>query len=807
MAKIITIIELDTPAFEPSSPGEKTWRFCEPTDYFPREIEAIPSIISVDHQAAIISLGKDLGQRASLTVRFRDHRHVMAGEPFHQGTFWGKFRARYGQKLRGCPIRLIRGRAGQAVSEMETRHFFVEKVDGPTPDGVYTIEAKDLLKFCDHDRAQAPRLSNGRLAGSIDDDDTTAILSPEGIGDLEYPQSGYVCIAGKEICAFTRSGDVLSLTRGQLGTQAGPHEIGDRVQLVLYYPGDDVADIIADLMINYAGIPAEYIPINDWKAETSAHLSVIYARAITEPTAVNKLVSELIEQAALAVWWDDLARLVRLQVLRQIATDAQVFDEDQILEGTLQVRDQPEKRISQIWTYYGQRNPTDRGDHEDNYRAALATVDLQRESEYGGPEIRKIMGRWIQTLSAAERLNQIQISRFRDPPRRFNFSLLQGTPVLAGGGYRLRWRQNQDIAGNVIEEGAPIQITRVSFEPGVIHIEAEEMLASGVIVLTHTVILTATGGVFEWEVPNNWNSDDNIIECIGAGGAGGYGIVRHGATGGGGGAYSAEKNVLLTPGQKISYSVGEGGISTPEPGGRGGDTWFGAPTFAMAIVAARGGENGYTPSGPFDGPSGGLGGQAVDGIGSIRFSGGNGGRGSRRESGERHAGGGGGGGAAGPHGDGAHGGNAGGSGSRASGGGGGGADGGGNGGHGSGNTGGNGGPNRIGIGGGTPNIPDGWEGGGGKGADRDEEGFRGGSGQQLWTQTIAPIFSAGPGGGGGGAGTSWDKLRRGGQGGLYGGGGGGGGGGSGVDDNLTAPRGPGGNGAQGMIAITWRPEQ
>ena len=64
---------------------------------------------------------------------------------------------------------------------------------------------------------------------------------------------------------------------------------------------------------------------------------------------------------------------MRLQVLKEIATDADLWDEDVILEGTLKVKDEPGKRISQVWTYYGQRNPADRGDNEDNYRAALAT--------------------------------------------------------------------------------------------------------------------------------------------------------------------------------------------------------------------------------------------------------------------------------------------------------------------------------------------------------------------------------------------------------------------------------------------------
>src|SRR5690606_15161099 len=205
--KALTFVEIDVPAWEITSPmgPDKTWRFAEDTGNVPASFDAIPSILSVNYEPAIVSLGNDLGQRARLTVTFRDHRHIFAGEPFEQGTFWGKWRGRYGTKLRGRPLRLIRGLVGQSLEEMDTRHFVIESTDGPTPDGKYTIVATDILKFADGDRALAPRASNGFLVSAIDEDDTEAILSPAGIGDLEYPSSGYVAIGGKEICAFTRS--------------------------------------------------------------------------------------------------------------------------------------------------------------------------------------------------------------------------------------------------------------------------------------------------------------------------------------------------------------------------------------------------------------------------------------------------------------------------------------------------------------------------------------------------------------------------------------------------------------------------
>jgi hypothetical protein len=236
---------------------------------------------------------------------------------FKRGTYWGKWRARV-RYMRGRPIRLIRGFLGQTLKEMETRHFVVESVDGPGPDGTVTIIAKDPLKLADGDRAQAPALSQGYLQAEITDSETTATLAPAGIGDAEYPASGYAAIGGAEIVSYTRSGDALTIVRAQLGTEAQAHDAEDRVQVVLQYIGQDPADILEDLFTTYAEIDPDYIDLNDWKQETAAYLGRVFTATIAEPTDVSNLASELINQAALSLWWDEIDRKIRLRVLRQI---------------------------------------------------------------------------------------------------------------------------------------------------------------------------------------------------------------------------------------------------------------------------------------------------------------------------------------------------------------------------------------------------------------------------------------------------------------------------------------------------------
>jgi hypothetical protein len=479
MTKALTYIEIDVPDFVSGSPeADQTFRFAIPTDFLPASIDAIPSIDSVSFSPARISLGENLGERADLRITLSDHLHIFNGEAYESGTFFSKWRARYGTRLNGRSLRWIQGTVGQTLSEMDTRHFVVENTAGPSFGAKYTIVAKDVLKLADGDRAQAPVLSNGFLVSDITDSATSATLSPSGIGDDEYPASGHVAIGGEEIASFTRSGDVLTITRGQLGTTAAAHETGDRVQLVLRYVGEDPADIIRDLLVTYAGVPSSYIPLSAWQTETDSFLQRLYTATIPEPVSVNRLISELVEQAALAVWWEPLTELIRLQVLRAISTDAVTFDQDSIIENSAQVGEQPNKRLSQIWTYFGQRNSLRPIDEPDNFRSVALTADLEAETEYGRASIKKIFSRWIPFggRSVALRLNDILLGRYVDPPRKFNFDIHRfhdDVPVL-GGGFNLKLWSLQNLDGS--QATAPVQVTRLNVTPDRYIAEAEEML-------------------------------------------------------------------------------------------------------------------------------------------------------------------------------------------------------------------------------------------------------------------------------------------------------------------------------------------
>ncbi|WP_428029823.1 hypothetical protein [Ancylobacter sp.] len=439
-------------------------------------------------KSAIVSLGENLGERGSVTVEFSDSPWPDTGpgydpyvterpyDPFKVGTYWGKFRARQ-PYLRFRPLRIIRGTLGQSLAEMETRHFLVESIEGPSLDGRFSITAKDALKMADEDRAQAPRPSNGFLTADITSGATTATLAPSGVGNAEYPASGLVAIGGKEICAFTRVADVLTLTRAQYGTVAVAHEAQDRVQVCVEYLGKTPAFIIADLFQTYADMPSDFIQIAEWEFECATYLRRVYSGLIAEPTGVNKLVSAMIQQAALAVWWDEIDRKVRLQVLRQIPSDAEVIDDSVMIAESLKVREQTDKRVSQVWTYFRIANPLKKSDDADNYRSAALTIDAQAQDDYGAPAIKTIFARWIPPFGrqVALRVNDIQLGRFRDPPRKFTFKTFPGAgPMpLLGRGFLLASRVLQADTGE--PDSIPVQVISQKATASGYDVTAEEM--------------------------------------------------------------------------------------------------------------------------------------------------------------------------------------------------------------------------------------------------------------------------------------------------------------------------------------------
>jgi hypothetical protein len=693
-------------------PAPTTLRFAKDNGALSKDIYAQAIIKSIEFTPATISIGKDIGIRATLNVTFQDRPHSDTGpgfdkyhalrayDPFKQGTLWGKFRARQ-PYLMNATIRYVRGYSDQALVDMESRTFIITKAEMTGASGEFVIEAQDVLRLTDRTRSQCPVQNNGFILNDITDSDSSLILSPTGIGALEYGYEGYANLGGKEIVAYTRdpyarltaasellfefngadasttitdtsgkgrngtaaanaqldrgekkwgtaslmldgtgdrvtvgdnaawtpgtnftieawiyptdlsaartivghgSGntnnewrldvgtdgrlrftqtvggvnnialqtsageivinqwqhvamskqgttyrffvdgalvysttdatamtnftsnlmvgmrndgatggfigwidmlhitssalytaafdpatatpptanvDTLSIVRAQLNTTAKAHSAQDRVQKVVYYFAQNPADVVYDQLATYASVPTGWLDLPSMQSETNSYLQINITGVIAEPTAVDKLLSEICEQCALTIWWDDLNEDVKLRVLRGITSTA-TYTDDNTINGTLNIEEQPDKRVTQVWIYYGKIDPTESDDNPENYRSVAVTVDLEAESLYGSPAIVKIYSRWIPQggRTIAQRIGEIILGRFVDPPRMITFEIMrreEDTGLIAlGSGVDVQSWALQLPNGTA----ETIQAQVVRYDPGMTRqrIEAEEFV-------------------------------------------------------------------------------------------------------------------------------------------------------------------------------------------------------------------------------------------------------------------------------------------------------------------------------------------
>lgn len=430
-----------------------------PDDYYTVDgvpVPVITNIVAMSLTPAVVRPGIDAGERETITISCREHADSdtqldpyvteRSYDPYKQGTFWQRLRARY-VTFAGFPLRLYRGFAGQDQTEMDVYHY---SITGVTSDGKSAkITAKDPFTLADSKNAQAPKLSNGLLVADIDAVATSFTMTPSGVGDEEYPASGKVCLSGKEVCAFTRVGDVMTITRGD---NADKHELGSVVQLVLEYVGVSGATIIRDLLVNYSeGIDPDWIDVDAWTAEIDAYYGTLFSAQIAAPFSVAKLVNELIAQLPAVFWWDSKAQQFRLQALRPADPAAPLLDSNSFMETSFKVSEQPDARADSIWTYFGQVDPTKKLDEVNNYATALATVDPNSAVDYNTNAIKTIQSRWIPSVArgTAQVLNATLLSRYRDPPRKVDFSLFRNIVRIPSLGdiYRVTHPYIQDQFG------------------------------------------------------------------------------------------------------------------------------------------------------------------------------------------------------------------------------------------------------------------------------------------------------------------------------------------------------------------------
>lgn len=417
-----------------SGTEEQIIRWAVSTADLPLEIDATPCISSIDRRPQQIEPGEGLGVRESVTVSFFNFLHNDAGfdkylstrgyNTYNSGTYWGKFVARWGN-IQGYEFRTVDGYVGQTLDEMDRRYYVVESTVGVDSSGKFSITSKDAIKFMDGDKAQAPLPSKGVLFAAIDEVATSLTLSPSTIG-ATYPANGLASI-GNENVTFTRVGDVVTFTgRGLYGSKLEKHDAGETFQIALRFAPSDPSAIIYHLLDNYTDTPDEYLDVAAWIEETSAYIGRLYSADIMKPTPVKTLVTELIREVGLIFYTDLRLKKIALKAMRAFVPVV-AFDDSTIIAGSLSSKTQFDKRVSDVWVYYGKRNPLEKQDNKENYTSIYAdlTENVVVALEDSPRAIREIASRWITVFNspAAVAVAESILARYEVAPRQVGFKV------------------------------------------------------------------------------------------------------------------------------------------------------------------------------------------------------------------------------------------------------------------------------------------------------------------------------------------------------------------------------------------------
>ncbi|MGK7753783.1 hypothetical protein [Roseovarius sp. C03] len=405
-----------------------------------------------------------LGLRATASITFRDAPHTdflvdpyraeRSYDPLGQGTFWSKWLVRNKYGKAGMRVSIFEGFAGDALADMVRRVYLCDSVDFS---GAETVQMKcrDVLSKAADEKAQCPPISKGELASDLSAGAMSFSIAYAVEGD--YPPSGTLRI-GSECLTYSAIAegangtlDVTVSARGTDGTEASDHDAEDRVQECFRF-----ADVTPDeglaALYGFTTIPAEYLPLDDWAAEAGQYLSAYRLRGlVTEPTAVEELVGEVLEQVQAFQWWDELRQEVRFMAVRPLVEDPITLDEDRhLVAGTVQVRDFPDRRVSRVYVYFDPTDPTQGVESEENYRRVTGSLDLpsEGEKEFGEKAIRKIFARFLNSSAVALETTSRILARYKEGAREIKFAVSDKDGALGVGDVvKIRYHRLQAVTG------------------------------------------------------------------------------------------------------------------------------------------------------------------------------------------------------------------------------------------------------------------------------------------------------------------------------------------------------------------------
>ena len=453
----------------------------------------IPTLVSVSESASRLNVGaardgeSPFGIRSSVSVQFRDilwNDHVgdfyLSQRSGTRGGFWQKWSAR-NLYFSNMTVTVYEGYRGQALEDMQKRLYIVEKIDGPDAAGNVTLTGIDPLRLADAKRAKFPRVTDMALVNAVTNVATTGVIVRAALADLtdtfgNVVGTRYMRI-GSEIIAYTGQTEtgvgtgqytLSGVARGQLGTTAAAQSANAAAQRAGRYSVIPAWDAIYNLLTQHTDLPASYINKTQWDAEAALYLEGFDVSAtIAEPTPVEQLCGEIMQQTSLYIWWDERLQTIPLKAVRPEPARYSVTDDANILAGSARLTRDADAWFTQLIVYYLQRDPT-KGFDPTNFGLVRGRVDGEAELPAAGDTVRQkvIYSRWLINEGQATELTVRLLGRFRRVPRFLSVRLdAKDRTILIGDIVSVQSGTVTDSEGNQTNE--VWQVIRVDeIEPG-----------------------------------------------------------------------------------------------------------------------------------------------------------------------------------------------------------------------------------------------------------------------------------------------------------------------------------------------------
>lgn len=292
------------------------------------------------------------------------------------------------------------------LNNFQSQTFIIDKVQGPSFNGIGTFSCLDPLVWTDESKAKAPRKSNGELTAAITAGDLSLNLTGT-INPSEYGTTGYIFI-DSEVLGYTVTADTpptvaMTVTRAEWGTEAAEHDIQALAQDCFFANDKNVTDIILDLF-NLTSITPDLINLAQFTDAKNTTLNLHnYTGIVTKPTGVGKLITNLLTLAQSQIFFDTVEGNISFIHIDEFASPSFIIDALlNIKPGTLVTKFSEGEQITRQVINWSRLDASNTDD--DNFSKGYHFIDGLKEAPavYGeaneGKEINTI---WLDSSPAA----------------------------------------------------------------------------------------------------------------------------------------------------------------------------------------------------------------------------------------------------------------------------------------------------------------------------------------------------------------------------------------------------------------------